>query len=286
MSYFAYGSNLDRANLSAWCEDRGLEPIEITACGKAYLPDRQLRFSHRSATRGGGVLDVVPALGCAVEGVVLEVDSERSWTALDRKESEGHSYRRFPAIALRDGEETPVQVYEVKGERSGFVAPAAGYLDVVRRGYGAHSIDTAVLDAVARGEPHPGPVTALFVYGTLRRGQERHGVLKRHHLEAAGLGTTRGALFHLGEYPGLVRGATQVTGELYEIPDPERLFTELDEIEWFRGFGRPGSVYRRSIVFVQIAPGCVRPCWTYIYLGTLDECHEIVSGNWMDRDRS
>src|SRR6516165_8704074 len=95
MRSFAYGSNLDPADLDRWCASRGVPRVTLDRPVRGFLPDRRLAFSHRSTTRGGGVLDVVDAPGHAVEGIMFAV-SDRALEILDRKESSGHVYRRVP----------------------------------------------------------------------------------------------------------------------------------------------------------------------------------------------
>ncbi len=72
--------------------------------------------------------------------------------------------------------------------------------------------------------------TILFVYGTLKRGQRNHGLMR----EARFLGETvtepRYTLFDLGSFPGMISGGnTAVQGELYEV-GPE-LLARLDRHE-------------------------------------------------------
>jgi gamma-glutamylcyclotransferase (GGCT)/AIG2-like uncharacterized protein YtfP len=287
--YFGYGSNLCGADLAAWCRARNLDPVELIPSGRGFLPDRRLAFTQSSAARGGGVLDVPAALGCAVSGILFRVPGDEAIATLDRKEGEGHSYTRVPAMALTDdGHETPVFAYEVIPERrEPFVPPATAYLALVRRAYQSHGLATEPLDAAARDEPYRSPVAGLFVYGTLLRGEERHPVLTRHHAAGAGAAKTAGALIDLGAFPGLVldgRGGS-VAGELYELSDPAALFAELDEIESFRGFGAAGSVYRRAIVRVTRGGGATVPAWTYLYAGDTTGSYEIASGDWRLRLR-
>jgi gamma-glutamylcyclotransferase (GGCT)/AIG2-like uncharacterized protein YtfP len=287
MLYFAYGSNLCRDDLSRWFVDRGLGPVELQREALAFLPDRRLAFTHRSAARGGGVLDIPEARGRAVAGVLFRVAEGGAVAMLDRKESEGHTYRRIETVALtEDGAEVPAFTYEVgASSREAFVMPTPVYLDVVRRGYDEHGLAQEALDAAARGAAHPGPVTGLFVYGTLRRGEERHPVLARHHASDGGAATTTGVLLDLGSYPGLIvegdRGA--VAGEVYQAADPEALFAELDAIETFRGFGVPGSLYRRAIVRVRRPGVASLLAWTYVYAGPRDTYNVIGSGDWLTR---
>jgi gamma-glutamylcyclotransferase (GGCT)/AIG2-like uncharacterized protein YtfP len=92
-------------------------------------------------------------------------------------------------------------------------------------------------------------------------------------------------LLDLGPYPGLVvEGAKgSVAGELYDASEPDALFAELDAIETFRGFGVPGSFYRRAVVRVRRANVASALAWTYIYAGDRNGCRVIASGDWRER---
>lgn len=284
MDYFAYGSNLCSEDLERWCRANGAAPFRLARVAPAFLPDRRLAFSHRSTTRGGGVLDVPGCRGAAVAGVIFRAPGSAAVEALDLKESRGHKYRRIETMALtEDGGERRVFTYEVVPEgRLDFVAPPAAYLEVVRRGYRDHGLSPETLEATAKGASHFGPVRALFVYGTLRSGEERHHLLARHRASSDGAASVEGTLLDLGEYPGLVVGGTKTraAGELYSAADPSSLFAELDPIETFHGFGAPGSLYRRAIVRAFCPDGAATLAWTYVYNGRTDGLRAIASGDW------
>jgi gamma-glutamylcyclotransferase (GGCT)/AIG2-like uncharacterized protein YtfP len=107
--------------------------------------------------------------------------------------------------------------------------------------------------------------TRLFVYGTLRR----HALLLEH-ATFLGDATTDGTLYNLGSYPGLVRGTTSVTGELYEIRADqwERVIAHFDDYE--------GSEYTRELIPVRIAAGEL-DAWTYIYTGSINGFFAIAA---------
>jgi gamma-glutamylcyclotransferase (GGCT)/AIG2-like uncharacterized protein YtfP len=287
--YFAYGSNLCGVDLARWCRESSLPPVRLDRVAPGFLPDRRLAFTHQSTTRGGGVLDVPEAKGAAAPGVLFRIPEEDSIRALDLKESRGHAYRRIETVALTDnGGEQPVFTYEVEpGRRIPFVAPSAGYVDVVRRGYREHELPIDVLDAAARGESHRGPIRQLFVYGTLLPGEERHPVLGRHGASTGEAASVQGTLLDLGAYPGLiVEGATtRVRGEVYDVPDSERFFVELDGIEMFNGFGVSGSTYRRALVRADRPGRASTLAWTYLYGGRRAGIRVIDSGDWRGRLR-
>jgi gamma-glutamylcyclotransferase (GGCT)/AIG2-like uncharacterized protein YtfP len=287
MLYFAYGSNLNASDLSRFCRERGLGDLGLDKVGPAFLPDRRLAFTHRSTTWGGGVLDIPPARGEAVAGILFRVANGAAMAALDRKEGEGHVYARFDTVALtEEGEEEPACAYQVaEPRRERFVPPAPSYLDVVRRGYEDHGLPVAPLNAAAAGGSTAGPIGGLFVYGTLRRGGERHPAIVRHKATGGEPVETTGTLLDLGLYPGLVLDGPQgrVAGELYIAGDRDALFAELDAIETFEGFGVPGSLYRRAIVRVRGHDWRDVLAWTYVYAGSREGSRVIASGDWNDR---
>lgn len=103
--------------------------------------------------------------------------------------------------------------------------------------------------------------TAIFVYGTLQRGEVRERLWPRPpvSIEPA---TVRGALYDLGPYPALVPGEDTVGGELWHIAaeDIGVTLAALDRVEDYAD--RPDDLYRRVIVECQTATGRV-PAWTY-----------------------
>jgi len=120
----------------------------------------------------------------------------------------------------------------------------------------------------------------VFVYGTLRRGQERD----IHHLQPApvfmGLGKINGTLYDLGSYPGVrLGGLNWVQGEVYQIT-PE-LECQLDEIEevWLH---QTGEYVRREVV-VQCA-GQALTCLVYEVSEVRTQGRGVIEfGDWVKR---
>ncbi|HEX4823798.1 MAG TPA: gamma-glutamylcyclotransferase [Candidatus Polarisedimenticolaceae bacterium] len=285
MHYFGYGSNLNRLDLDRWCARRDLPALNLKPEGLAFLPDRTLAFSHRSTTRAGGVLDVPEAVGRAVQGVVFRCADERTLTTLDRKENEGHVYRRIEEIVITPGGgESPAFLYEVDPRfRETYVPPNPDYLDAVRRGYEAHGVELDALEEAAKGKTPAGAVATLFVYGTLRRGEMRHPILERHGGRLIGEGRIEGTLVDLGPHPGLIGQAREhpVVGEIYAFDDLARVLGETDRVEGFLGFGDPSSQYRRGVVSVSLggdAPSVM--AWTYLFAGEVSGLPVVPGGIW------
>jgi len=98
MRYFAYGSNLDSAQMKERC------PSARFVC-VAKLPDHRLAFTRKSKDRGCGVADVIPLANAEVWGAVFQID-EREIGSLDG--SEGYSPNRAPARNSYNREERHV----------------------------------------------------------------------------------------------------------------------------------------------------------------------------------
>ncbi len=115
----------------------------------------------------------------------------------------------------------------------------------------------------------------VFVYGTLRRGDERDITRLAPAPRWVGPGVIPGVMYHLGAYPGVVLGrsdaavgeaAGHVVGEVYAIDAAlERTLDEIEEIypqrkdEYFKRnvLVRVGSRELSCLVY-EINPACVK----------------------------
>jgi gamma-glutamylcyclotransferase (GGCT)/AIG2-like uncharacterized protein YtfP len=134
------------------------------------------------------------------------------------------------------------------------------------------------------------PVPSCFLYGTLLRGESRHGAIRHHAPDAIVTATCAGRLVDLGSYPGMLLAAaghpSTVHGELVRFPETTlaAAVRRLDAIEDFRGFATAGSLYVRRLVRVSAADGTAPLAWTYIYTGDVRAARAIVSGDWRRRE--
>lgn len=89
----------------------------------------------------------------------------------------------------------------------------------------------------------------VFVYGTLRKGEERDINRLRPAPQWVGRAQVAGVMHHLGSYPGLVLGGTGVArGEVYAVsPELERVLDEIEEV-WPQQTGE----YIKREVMVQL----------------------------------
>jgi gamma-glutamylcyclotransferase (GGCT)/AIG2-like uncharacterized protein YtfP len=120
-------------------------------------------------------------------------------------------------------------------------------------------------------------ITALFVYGTLRRGDVRWHVLEPYVADGGADDTVVGELYDTGlDYPAAVFGGHgTIVGTRYTLR-PDRIdeaLTVLDDVE-----GTVAGLYRR----VEVTTGTGARAWAYAY-GTGLELRPIESGDWFRR---
>jgi gamma-glutamylcyclotransferase (GGCT)/AIG2-like uncharacterized protein YtfP len=84
--------------------------------------------------------------------------------------------------------------------------------------------------------------TILFVYGTLKRDQRNHGLMREARFLGEAVTDPRYTLLDLGPFPGMIEGgSTAVYGELYEVGP--HLLARLDRHE-----GVPRFYVRKPIL--------------------------------------
>ena len=129
---------------------------------------------------------------------------------------------------------------------------------------------------------------AVFVYGTLMRGEEREEPLR--DLLAGVVPETSavdGQLVHLGAWPGLLAAPGRVAGELYSVGTAARMasvLSVLDPIEDFVGYAVVPTEYVRVVVSVRTQRG-PRWAWAYRYVGPVTRAQPIPTGRWRDAPR-
>lgn len=95
----------------------------------------------------------------------------------------------------------------------------------------------------------PPSVRHVFVYGTLRRGEQRDINRLRPAPRWLGRASVAGVMHDLGAYPGVLLGETSlVRGEVYQIS--AELERQLDEIEAV--LPEPSGEYAKREVAVQL----------------------------------
>ncbi len=137
MLYFAYGSNMARLHMKAHCPS-----AKFVAAAK--LKDHQLVFDMMARMWGGGVADVRPAKGQAVEGVLWDV-AEADLARLDEYEQCPQVYRRAPVELEAGGK--PAKAFAYVGARpAGRCAPGRRYLRLLIQGAEEHDLSLPYVD--------------------------------------------------------------------------------------------------------------------------------------------
>jgi gamma-glutamylcyclotransferase (GGCT)/AIG2-like uncharacterized protein YtfP len=109
---------------------------------------------------------------------------------------------------------------------------------------------------------------AVFVYGTLRRGEANHQWLGDAPFLGQHRTPPRYTLLDLGPYPAAVaKGNTAILGELYALDDV--LLARLDQLE----------DYPREYTRARI-PACQGSAWMYLYRRFPPAATIIPGGDW------
>ena len=121
----------------------------------------------------------------------------------------------------------------------------------------------------------------VFVYGTLRKGEERDINRLRPAPQWVGRAQVAGVMHHLGSYPGLVLGGTGVVrGEVYAVsPELERVLDEIEEV-WPQQTGE----YTKREVMVQLDTTPARELLCVLYEISPERTRGkpvIASGDWV-----
>ncbi len=121
--YFAYGSNMDQAQMSERCPESHL-------VGKAILDDYRIGFTIYSPKRECGCADVIKTDGEQVCGLLYEI-SESDRESLDKAEGHPNNYRRFTVVVRDDSGKTyGAESYQVVDKKD-FLKPSKHYLGMM-----------------------------------------------------------------------------------------------------------------------------------------------------------
>ena len=129
--YFAYGSNLDAAQMTTRCPSAKL-------IAPATLSNYRLAFAGQSALWGGAVATVIRSKGSDVEGLIWYLDPH-DLAQLDRYEGHPWAYRRKRLLIWLDEQRRQVQVY-VKPKPQ-VARPSLAYFQIIHRAYRRHSFN-------------------------------------------------------------------------------------------------------------------------------------------------
>ncbi|HEU4406820.1 MAG TPA: gamma-glutamylcyclotransferase family protein [Polyangiaceae bacterium] len=146
MLVFAFGSNLDGAQMRARCPS-------ARAVGRARLEGHALAFGGFSARWGGAVASVVRRRGQAVEGLLYAL-SKADLRALDGFEGTPWVYERVARLVTTEGgTRRRAFVYVLRALGPAPRRPAPRYLAAVRLAYARLRLDPGPLVRAAGGGP-------------------------------------------------------------------------------------------------------------------------------------
>ncbi|EHQ07082.1 gamma-glutamylcyclotransferase family protein [Leptonema illini] len=135
MYYFAYGSNMDMADLSRWCKDKGhdLSSFCLHKLGIAYLEDFKLAFNYYSTLRKAGAANIMPSKGNRVYGLLFEVDEKTRDQILRPKEGHPKHYLEMECKVIFNDSPVEAITYKVvlNKEKSGHQHPTKEYLNLI-----------------------------------------------------------------------------------------------------------------------------------------------------------
>ena len=125
-----------------------------------------------------------------------------------------------------------------------------------------------------------------FVYGTLRQGDCRGGVLEGYECISPDAKLYGYKMLHLGAFPGIVPGDPEdvVIGELYEVD--EAAVRTMDGIEGYRKDDPKGSLYVRTPVEVEVEDNLFfEDVYTYVFnqAGRRTHARVIETGDWFNQ---
>jgi hypothetical protein len=119
------------AELAAWCPSHRV-------LGAAELPEHRLAFLRRSIRWGAGAVDIVPAPGHSVWGVLY--DLPLGVGELDAKEGAGFAYRRREVEVLLGESSFAAFAYEVIDKEPAEVPPRPDYVELLVTGAREHGL--------------------------------------------------------------------------------------------------------------------------------------------------
>lgn len=281
--YFAYGSNLNRADWRAFCERHGQADDPLTPVAPAWLPDHRPVYHYFSLSRAGGALDILADPGQVTPGMLFQV-KDPGWELLDRKEGAPRYYQRKAlAVLTEDGGVRRALTYQVRPERraSGFVPPTREYAALVQEALVEWKLPGEAQARAAVGEIAAPLIQHLFVYGLLQSGYEFGRFLEGHcRREPA---TAPGRLYDLGSYPAWQPAGApheRVTGELLRLLSPPAVVLErTDAAEDFIGYGE-SSHYHRVLLPARSRAGGEVLAWIYRYARGLRYAKRVQDGRW------
>jgi hypothetical protein len=151
--YFAYGSNMNQADLDRWCDAHGRPRVRPRHVTVAVLAGYALSFDYFSETRNSGAADVVQSPGGQVYGLLMEISAEDRETIRAKEGWPDHYEELTVAVATVAGANVRgVTTYRVipSLRLPEPVAPSRAYLDLIVSSARRHRFPKAYIEELER----------------------------------------------------------------------------------------------------------------------------------------
>ena len=148
MWHFAYGSNLNKRDLDAWCDEKGLPRLNLKdkTWKLAALHDYALVFDCFSRRRNCVAANIQPSQGELVRGVAFELTQDE-FTTITRKEGAPKTYTEIIVeLGLEYGSTLRARTFRCRlGTEHPGSLPSRPYLTLIIEGATDHGLDPAWL---------------------------------------------------------------------------------------------------------------------------------------------
>lgn len=135
MNYFAYGSNMDKEDLDAWCKNHGYEIINFLSVIPAKLKGYVLAFNYLSSNRKAGAANIMKSENDEVYGLLIKLHDKSKETIRVKEGYRSHCYDEIKVeVETLDGKIFPdVLTYKVfkEKQRNEFQLPRRDYLELI-----------------------------------------------------------------------------------------------------------------------------------------------------------
>jgi len=106
----------------------------------------------------------------------------------------------------------------------------------------------------------------------------------RSHSQFIGEGFTKGRLYDLGSFPGMVcdeqEDSKKVFGQVYQLNAPQKVWEVLDHYEMIDPNQLDKNMYRRRLCEVQVG-NKIYECHTYHFQLSCEGFRQILSGDYI-----
>lgn len=131
MLYIAYGSNLNKEQMSFRCPT-------AKVVGKGMVNNYSLVFNTHA--------DIIPDNMGEVPVLVWNINSDKEWETLDKYEGFPRYYvKQNIAVNMEDGSQVTAIAYVMANDRKGFCLPYREYFETIREGYRWQNMDEGYL---------------------------------------------------------------------------------------------------------------------------------------------